>query len=1274
MRILFVKLIFIVLFLAVFATKASAAVVLAAPSAPTVSIKMIESKPSIGKVSGSENIYYVDLEWTAEFPEGAANKYINIYMIKEVKGGRPQTTRALRERGLQASNPGIRITGLQPGIVYHFDATSYYSKIDSELLYTSVESEHSNEVKTLTDISLKSENYSASQVKISWDDVWYKSERIDYKLYISESETFTNVSPIIIDHRTQIGIDRPIEVDDVNNRLEYTVSVREPGRIYYIKIAPDYTDSYLTASDYSDTDIVSSMIFVEPTKISQTTGGVVWKMDWNEVSTGQNDPEIKITYDIFKVNAVSVNLPQKIATIDDTSLIVIVPEAETGFYYQVFANVTKNGIKLFPLDIKSDRIFFNDEVSSAEPQVPELVDKFEDSKGEVIIDSQDELKAKSAVIIWRAPLLDSGEVDTSVKYDMWVFTDPNSMQTPPTGSKILNNYVFSISNYVQNSGMTIGFKYNLTNLVPNTTYYCKIVAKRTRIEYVNNQFKDIEYPSQPAFGIIITPFDGANDRPIMPASPPFRIKINSEGSRMIGVKTATLQLKNLWYEKRNETTGKWEYIRTEKRTDTDITEFVPTNTLLDDVNYRKVVYDNDIKLDVAYVKYQEGMELNQKDDESNYKIKGIDLIANDSDENPLFNVDEIKHNVSIQLSGLDENTTYVAWIRVYRASTISYSDPSQAIIFTTKSNDRPITEKPEVPNFNYSYVVDTYADFGWPIKLNYNYYIRYNTVDELSTGSTATKVTYQELLENPYYKFKGLTPNTLYFFWLQVESINSSNQNILSEWSDSYGIKTLIKQPPSAPLGFGIKNGEDSITATSITYEWTAAPMAKYILEMALNAEFNNSSLIPVDTGNSHKAANLKTNTRYYARLFLIDLNTNEKSNSTDTLSIKTSRGGNEFDASQDTELIDTSEIIEKNVDSKNKSITVGIKGNAAERFIHNMITDTTSDYTIDIANDTAKTSKASVVITDGILRAFEDARENLIIKTSGLTILLRPRTLFDLQNGMEVRKLKDFNIEMNLETVSSNKENSKDMKFRTGVFQIDVGAYDDQNSVAVGKLNEPLVMQYPYVKKDWYKDRVTQFVQYNEKKQKWSPIKTTVRYDETLGKGYIQTESNMLGQFAIVDIGMGTFDDIYLNEYEQTIDNVTSVFPIKSISGESFEPDADITALQAIQIIFDILNIDGGNDYITSAYRAKMIDSVYEKNQKLTQKDALTMSVKLYEAKSGSEFETNNDRLLFAIQNNFLPDNNSYSPSGSLSKGMFMYIVEHALINAGELNSSSES
>ena len=387
--------------------------------------------------------YYADLKWDGianpDPSPGSLSKYVNIYLQEVNKLYKPAKPVVLKEQNLPAntSSPSEkRIRELQSGTIYYSYAKSFYSYTEDTTTFTSSESTQSNNVKFMTDIAINAMSYGPNQIKIIWDDVWNSGRRMDYKLYISEDSSFLNTQPIYIGQE-QIGQDKPVTVDEASGKLNYIHTVRDPGRVYYIKIVPDTTETELKRSAESPTVIVSSFILATTTKMSTTDFGTIWKMQWSPVVTGLGD-DAKVTYYIYKGVTGSGALEQHMATVDDTTFFLTLQPGEENNYYIIKARVTVNGQDMYPgIKIESDKIYIKESEVAAAPGVPEIVNEFTaTTSSSAIISYEGELKPRSATILWRAPKKGNGEVDTEVLYDIWLITDPNRIDNPTLETKI----------------------------------------------------------------------------------------------------------------------------------------------------------------------------------------------------------------------------------------------------------------------------------------------------------------------------------------------------------------------------------------------------------------------------------------------------------------------------------------------------------------------------------------------------------------------------------------------------------------------------------------------------------------------------------------------------------------------------------------------------------------------------------------------------------------------------------------------------------------------
>jgi len=73
--------------------------------------------------------------------------------------------------------------------------------------------------------------------------------------------------------------------------------------------------------------------------------------------------------------------------------------------------------------------------------------------------------------LWKVPTRGDGQIDTDIMYDIWLVDDPNLIDNPPEGRKIASNISMGSSNYVISGDTVIGYKYVVSNLTPNSTYY-----------------------------------------------------------------------------------------------------------------------------------------------------------------------------------------------------------------------------------------------------------------------------------------------------------------------------------------------------------------------------------------------------------------------------------------------------------------------------------------------------------------------------------------------------------------------------------------------------------------------------------------------------------------------------------------------------------------------------------------------------------------------------------------------------------------------------------
>ncbi len=1226
--------------------------------------------PAIG-YNGSAG-YYIDLNCNVTSPPDTVQTYLNFYIDEASKPYISSTsTRILKNKNVPYDANGFRMDQLKNGTIYYIDATAYHTYDANGVTYTTVESASSNTIKVLTDIKLDAYSYGTGQIELEWDDVWDLTNRINYELYISEDSNFTNTQPIYIDS-SQIGQNDPVTVNEAAKKLDYIYTVQDIGSVYYVKIVPSITDTstYMNAS--SDVAAASSYIIVKPTKVSDMASGSIWDLVWSPVETGLSDPSIKTTYWVYKGIYGSSFLPEYLATANNTNFNVVIPNDGNQYYFIIIAQVEKDGVDLFPnIKIQSDKVLLQEQGVNSTPSAVEFVNNFERVAGNTIIDFNTELTNTSATILWSAPTNGDGQVDAATYYDMWLITNSNQIDNPPSSTQILSSYQPASNNQVLDGTTIVGYKYTLQNLAPNSTYYVKMVAKKIFMDYVNNSLQSTTYTSWPALKVFITKGTIISSQPYVPAKPPFGIHKLADGTSDVTTTQAVIILKNLWYEKYNTVTQEWEYIKTEKYFASDIPDYNPSQLDLDGIIYRKVEYDPGIVINVGCIEYSNNMDYNNLLSLPANKITNFPVQANDPNEIAAYNPDGLPHNILIPVIGLSPNTSYIIWLTATDTSTNTSSNPSDPIIITTKPQNTTTVEKPTVPTFNYSDSGDNYIDIGWDVRNNYNYNIKYSTEDDPNDPNTVnTTATSDQVSNAGYYRINGLTPNTTYYFCIQAEVMVNGVASNPSNWSDSYAVQTLDITLP-VPQGFGIKDDPNAVTTNSIEYEWLQDLSYDYTLEIATDSGFNDSNTYNSLQVDDYIVTSLTPNTTYYARLYSVDPNTGIKSDPSIVVSCMTKTSNDEYNLAQPIGDVIAGDIVVKGSTITNNTWNAAVTNVNADRLVEKMFSDNPLDYVIDLETPPSKASKLNILISNKVFNALNTLKENLILKTKDEEFIFRPN-IFDRSTVDE----SDFNYDIEIDSVAmKNVPASNNITFKSDESVLSIQALDDSNSILsnITQLNIPLKINYFFDTPDFYTEGKTAGLIYDAKQNVWNKLLTTCTTNDGGNSSYLTFETNKVGSYLVGEEEDSSFDDVYYTQYETAINDVKSKYDIQGTSDNLFEPDQDLTIGDAVKFAFTFLGYNANSDYLQDAVNAGLIDNTLAQDPTVncTYGDALNMVLRIYELKAKLNFNSDSERSTF-IQDNSLEvsrDNAAPLTSGDIiQRGEFIYLIDQILIALGEI------
>ncbi|MGI6084731.1 MAG: fibronectin type III domain-containing protein, partial [Acetivibrionales bacterium] len=999
----------------------------------------------IGYVKNAYGVseWYADLEWNwdiTDFPAEADERYIIVGM-NEISTGSGTVVPDAITIPLNGAATSYHFTaynpeGIKHGTIYETYLKSQY-KINTPTGQYTITSQKSNPAKFLTGLHVSVELLpGTNHMKIKWDDVWNTTGRINYRILISDTKGFTQPPPVPDIIASEIG--KPgsnVTINSTEKKLEYVYTHALPGREYSIKVVPlpDASVAYATAEEIEPVTIKTDILLKAQKVGYNNEGDTIWKLFWNPIVKGSTFT--RVDYELYRYvnNDPEGKLYRLIPDIDNYQ--ITVKKGDTNTYsFRIDAKAYVPGSPI-PVDFRSNNKVALKEQIPQRPQAPEIVDSFPPADSDLKYD--DFLTPFSASIFWKPPKTGEGLIDSDVTYDIYLVEDVQDVKNPPSNYRIASNYTISEADMIRSdaTGEIVGYRFDLTGLKSNSTYYFVIYAKKSYlVESPDEGFMiTMPYLSKQSVKVIITDPDAGSDKPIAPAAPPFGLKINADGSDSVTLTGATLVLDKKWYAFYNKLDERWEQVSRD--------EYIE-NELLDPDDESKEIgtvvnYLPGWLVVPHVVKFNEALEaIRLRNDRDEPYITYSDLFQPDiiAFEIPQqsFNVPDLEDNedqtFSFNISGLDDNTTYLVWVTIENQNGVS-SYPSDPIIITTPVDmpDKPVT--PTVPDDLKGIAASSFVDLFWTYFTGMDYVIRGGTSDKLEQATITRQVSYEEIKTNTFFRVDSLKPDTVYYFWIKAVSTSEQGQIIESEYSNPLVIKTEAHKPPAPPTGFG----PDGVTESSITYSWIRLDGLSYILEFSDDLSFTGSRLIEV-SGDTYTAAGLIANRRYYARLYAFDSKTKLRSQPTRTIMVITNKSKSEYDGSFDLEEAVAGDGLDIPAKLENGVWVISSLGDDAHVLGERIRNQYGSIVKIDLSVPPVRTSNIRIELSSIVLDTLSDLKKELYLIMPWGEYTIRPSTF----NTDEYFRMKTINSELDfrLETLApaSQYQPSATMQIKTPV------------------------------------------------------------------------------------------------------------------------------------------------------------------------------------------------------------------------------------------------
>lgn len=1268
----------------------------AIPSTPPQNISVTD----IAYADSDGQNWYVVFGWGAPvFPPEATGTRSQTFYFNRIERGSGRITDDVLTFTMNSTDTSLNTRSygieLDNGTIYEFYGRSSYTYGDfNENSFTSG---RSNKVKFLTDVEFGAELISGTnEIKIVWDDVWDTDGRIDYRILISDTSGFTQPPAIPDIIGSDIGTENS-RVTVNGGRLEYIYSNALPGREYSIKVIP-LTDSDVFRVPNEEIPIVrvKTEIILRAKKMGETADGVRWMLFWDPIIKGSigSTTFTKVEYKLYRYDSNGVETFFALVTDRDRFEMNLRLDEVNKYTYKVEAIAYKPDGSTVPF-YSTMQVSLKEQIPEY-PSSPEFVSGFPTAGPPLYYD--DLLGDTTATLLWLAPQTGEGKVDTEIYYDLYLVNNLEDLKTLPLTRKIGSNLIMTNEQKVRelDSGKHIGYQYKISQLQPNTVYYAVLIAKKNFLtESPDGGYMiTMPYLSEPSVKVIITKPGTDADKPLAPPSPPFRVKPGTSTEK----DGFTLQMEKSWTEMFNPQMEKWLYVvrADDAEAGRDDSFYRPSNSYThEEYQQNNSLPDGDPnKKPVRTVSYKAGWEvyihcvdysmalervreLTQRNFITYSDLKQSYLLSLQKTLAPVL-VPDLKEQdpqtFLMPVQQLDPNTTYLVWVTVKNTSGGLESDPSDPILVTTKPDMPPVVEKPVVPTDLKGIPAATYVDLFWTTRPNYSYNIRYGTTEDREKATGSMTVTAAQMANQPWARVTGLDADKVYFFWIQAVS----HDNVSSEWSNALMVRTEKHTPPPRPRGFGIKTTPDAVSETSVFYEWIRDESVTYVLEVSENADFSESTKYNVN-GSEYQVTGLKSNYRYFARLFAKSTATGLLSEPTAVIMVFTQRGRGEYDGDVSLDDVPKGDMVVIDPIAKDGVWSARVVGINAHRLSEKIRTSGAAAFSIDLTNPPPGTRIVRVELAGEVIETLSGVRKGLKINTPDFELLITPGSLLGDAYFRMKQRLGEIVVRVDVRTPASELIPETRWQFDRAATDMQVSAGTGNSFLPLGDFTRPMKVMMPVESRNADSLR-TRF--FDSDKGKWSDIESAY----LPGEGMVAAYPVKSGAVAVLRLQPWNFSPDAGNEVNTAIRNLTGLYPMPSLPARNINPNKELTIDEGMKALFDLIPYAYGNENVVqTAQRAGFLVPMEHQRTgaPLRRDEAVYAAVKLLGKKTAQRITGDYSAAVgnisqvkaeyrqawgYAAANGIFPAGGAFSPDKAITFGEWVVILEKILQLSGEL------